>query len=83
MKVIKASVDLETWFIKVECKSCDSELEVSSGDITYQWQSNSDCFHATCCLCNARIYFKSASLPKIVQADVEKHRVINNTCSDW
>ncbi len=83
MKIIKASIDLETWVREVECQSCNSTLEISANDIWYQWTS-SECYYVTCCLCKTKIYFKTADLPKIVQIDVTEHRVIQSNCSsDW
>jgi len=84
MKVIQASVDLATWSREVTCTSCESVLEVESSDISYQWANDSNCYHASCSLCDYKMYFKASDLPKIVIRDAEKNRHINNTCSsDW
>ncbi len=84
MKVIKASVDLAAWRLQVDCKSCTSVLEVEAKDISYEYQTKGDCYHATCCLCKCTIFISKDKLPKIVQTDIDTHRHITHySSSDW
>jgi hypothetical protein len=83
MKIIKASVDLETWTHTCDCNKCKSTLEVSSSDIRYRWSSD-NCYYFTCVLCDHRNYLTSKELPEIVKTDVGKHRADPSPgCSDW
>lgn len=77
MKVIKASVDLATWTLPVTCKKCDSQLELESKDIRYDY-----CFLTNCCLCDGKIELDVKSLPEIVKNDITKHRYITHPCDD-
>ncbi len=83
MKVIKASVDLTAWRLPISCKTCSSDLELEAKDISYEYQTKGDCYHATCCLCKNYIYISESKLPKIVEVDITSHRRISNYSSDW
>ena len=78
MKVIKASVDLATWTLAVTCKNCDSQLELESADIRYDYPS----YLANCCLCDKIITVDGKQVPEIVKTDILKNRYISHPCND-
>lgn len=83
MKVIKAAVDLKTWSIKHTCPNCTSEIEVECKDISYDYQFKDSKWRATCCLCEKSFAIEEKDIPKLVQADIVKHRYVSYPSSDW
>lgn len=79
MKVIKASVDLETWAIQHTCGKCQSVLEICAKDIRYNYTEG---HYAVCVLCSNRMSFKRENIPEIIKADVSKHRTDPSHSSD-
>lgn len=73
MKVIRPSIDLETWCHEMDCEKCKSRIGIEAIDLRYKW-SQSGCYYFVCVLCNSRQSMKDAEVPAIVRADVEKHR---------
>lgn len=82
MKIIEASVDLDTWCYELNCDKCKSKIGIEAGDLRYKWSQNG-CYYFVCVLCNTRQTMKDAEVPPIVRADVEKHRSDPVTYSDW
>ncbi len=73
MKIIKASVDLETWTLPTTCKSCKSELGIEAGDLRHNWTKDG-CYYFKCELCDNTQYLKDSDVPEIVKADAKRHR---------
>lgn len=82
MKIIKATIDLETWFLETTCPTCKSVLGVESQDIRYFWTKHG-CYYYTCILCNNRHILNDDKIPAIVAADVIKSRKDPDVSSDW
>lgn len=80
MKVIKASIDLAKWALRVICPKCKSELELESKDISYDYQIGGKdmSYRAICCLCKGMIIMADSQIPEIVKTDVTKHRYISH-----
>ena len=78
MKVIKASIDLSKWTVAVTCPKCNSELELVSKDISYDYEYGKTPYIATCCLCDGRITLAETKIPEIVKTDINKHRYISH-----
>lgn len=76
MKVIKASIDLETWSMPHTCDNCKSEVEIEAVDISYDYQVDGKHWLVKCCLCNSPFRLIDTEVPEIVKANVMKHRMI-------
>lgn len=82
MKVIKAFIDLKTWTLKQTCPNCESEVEVESKDISYDYDAKLSHWRVICCLCSHHFRVPEKDVPKLVQADVVKHRYVSHPTSD-
>jgi len=73
MKIIKPSIDLDTWVFETKCPTCKSDIGIEAIDLRYKWNT-SGCYYYVCELCNTRHLMKDVDVPPIVEADVKKHR---------
>lgn len=76
MKVIK-KVDTNAWSHRVTCRTCESELEVSKGDIKYQYHSgygrdpDYETWKIQCPVCQTEIGLVSKDIPPAVRAEIK------------
>lgn len=78
MKIIKKA-DTTQWSHRVTCDMCDSELQVESSDVKYQYHEGYDQrepaydeYYTFCPVCSVKIDIPDDKIPKALKVQVKK-----------
>lgn len=77
MKIVKKP-DVSGWKFLYHCSKCDSDLEVDSSDLKYNYYAGDqrdpsyESYSASCAVCNDNFPVSTSNIPKLIQIEVKK-----------